>query len=222
MNKTKELPICYLCGKEIIDGNISREHVPPKQLFPSEIRKKHNINLSTFPSHFKCNKEYQNDEDYFFSTLAPLTEKADVHPYVLNDLAKKLKRNEGNKLLLKILGEFKNDSPIILPGNQIAKRIDRRRIGNIGIKIIKGLYWKHFGKVLENIEEIRLDIYQAYTEPNDMYKIVLSNQELYGEYCGIFCYKFNMFGFVENKQNWQMWSLMIWDSFAIVCAFREN
>ena len=68
-----KIEICYLCGKRLDKKeDISYDHVPPKQFYPSTIRKNTNLNLFTLPTHIACNKSYQKDEDYFVNSLGPL------------------------------------------------------------------------------------------------------------------------------------------------------
>jgi hypothetical protein len=68
----KPIPdLCYLCGEPLAEP-VSDDHVPMKQLFAPEIRKKHNpSHLLTIPVHDRCNKSYQLDEDYFVYSLMP-------------------------------------------------------------------------------------------------------------------------------------------------------
>ena len=56
----------------ITQGEIDRDHVPMKQLYGKEFRKLSNPNLFCLPTHAKCNRGYQFDEDYFVYSLAPV------------------------------------------------------------------------------------------------------------------------------------------------------
>jgi len=63
--------LCYLCA-EPLTAPISDDHVPMKQLVTPKIRKAHNpSNLLTIPVHYRCNRSYQEDEDYFVHSLMP-------------------------------------------------------------------------------------------------------------------------------------------------------
>lgn len=61
---------CYLCGRPL-SAPTSVDHVPPKQLFAPSVRKAHDLQLFTIPTHTACNTAYQRDEDYFVHTLMP-------------------------------------------------------------------------------------------------------------------------------------------------------
>jgi hypothetical protein len=54
---------CYLCGKkasQTAEGTLTREHLPPKNLFPSPRPR-----LFTVPCCLACNNQAHNDDEYF-------------------------------------------------------------------------------------------------------------------------------------------------------------
>ena len=58
--KTNSKQECYLCGKkasQTAEGTLTREHLPPKNLFPSH--------LITVPCCLTCNNQASNDDEYF-------------------------------------------------------------------------------------------------------------------------------------------------------------
>jgi hypothetical protein len=62
MKKIKLTKKCYLCGQE---GASSKDHIPPKGLFPKHIRKLNKKNLLTVPAHSNCNNSYDQDDELF-------------------------------------------------------------------------------------------------------------------------------------------------------------
>ena len=102
--------ICYLCGKEL-EGEISRDHVPPKQFYAKSLRKRNDLNLFSLPTHFACNKAYQNDEDYFIHAIAPLTMESHSGNALWEDMAHQYTRPQGTILGTMILKEFANKLP---------------------------------------------------------------------------------------------------------------
>lgn len=54
--KTKKL--CYLCGRP---GADTREHIPPRGIFP----KKPSGKLIKVPAHYECNHKFHNDDELF-------------------------------------------------------------------------------------------------------------------------------------------------------------
>jgi len=151
-----KIEICYLCGNELADGeNISIDHVPPRQFFPSSIRKNANLKLFTLPTHDSCNKSYQKDEDYFVNSLGPLAMGSSAGKELWKDISRQVHRPEGKKLTWKILEEFdKNPFGIALPKELIAKKYDGDRIMRVVWKITRGLFFKEYNKFIpENIDK---------------------------------------------------------------------
>jgi hypothetical protein len=92
--------ICYLCGN-VIDPNsvqdqfkLTRDHIPPKQFSPKQIRIDENLNLEWAPSHKKCNNDYKDDEDYFYHSLYPLV--ANSNPRMAQMVFQDFKRRSHN------------------------------------------------------------------------------------------------------------------------------
>jgi len=126
-----QIDICYLCGKEII-GNKNDDHVPPRQFFATEIRRTHNPNLTTLPTHSSCNFSYQKDEDYFVYSLAPLILKSYSGSHIYNDMRRRFNEGKNVALVHKMLSEFDaNPGGLILPRNKIVKRFESRRISRV-------------------------------------------------------------------------------------------
>ena len=57
---------CYLCGDALGDDS-NRDHVPPRRIFPSAIRRRLTVDLLTLRTHPRCHEVYQQDEEYFFN-----------------------------------------------------------------------------------------------------------------------------------------------------------
>jgi hypothetical protein len=54
---------CYLCGKkasETPDGRLTRDHIPPKNLFPPPLPE----DLITVPCCYECNNAAHKDDEY--------------------------------------------------------------------------------------------------------------------------------------------------------------
>lgn len=53
---------CYLCGDVIGSSEEwNRDHVPPRAIFASSVRKEHNPNLDSLVPHTGCNSSHQLD-----------------------------------------------------------------------------------------------------------------------------------------------------------------
>lgn len=136
-----QVEICYLCGKQI-DKDRDVDHNPPKQFFGKELRKNHNPDLITLPTHRTCNSSYQLDEDYFVTSLLPLYQESYSGRSVYDDVKKRFDEGKKVPLVYKMFNEFdENPSGLILPGDRVVKRFEGKRITRVVWKIIRGLYY---------------------------------------------------------------------------------
>ena len=136
-----EFKICYLCGKQLKeDGDV--DHIPPKQFFGKELRKNHNPDLLTLPTHKTCNSSFQHDEDYFVTSLLPLYQDSYSGSSVYDDVKKRFDEGKKVPLVYKMFNEFdESPSGLILPGGKALKRFDGKRISRVVWKIVRGLYY---------------------------------------------------------------------------------
>ena len=66
--RQKNLKIkCYICGK---GGADSKDHIPPKGIFPKDLRGKLRGNLITVPAHSECNNSFKLDDANFGISLS--------------------------------------------------------------------------------------------------------------------------------------------------------
>ncbi len=139
--KKKEKWLCIYCGKI---KEITKDHVPPKNLFP----KPRPSDLITVPSCVKCNKDTEKDEDYFRATF--MFSNAGISPVGKKlwdqKLDKMYKKNLG--LRRKIAQDFKVVNLVTQSGlyirRQTASFPDSVRLENVVCKIVKGLYYHEY------------------------------------------------------------------------------
>ncbi len=216
--------ICYLCQKPIPLGEYSEDHVPAKQIFPSEYLAKNILTLKKIPAHIICNKSYQKDEDYFFATLAPVIEKVFVAPAVWNDLKRRASRKEARGLTIKVRNEFGTRLPsgICLPGNKVIKRFDGDRVYRVIWKIIRGLFFIEYGQFLTESQ----NHYDWLWEPQlpqptewDQTRQLIINEPSRGNHPGIFDYKY--LSREENGLLMHAWGLLFWDKIMFMSLFHD-
>jgi hypothetical protein len=132
---------CYLCN-ETISGGSSRDHVPPKQFFPKVFRKANATDhLEWLPTHLRCNKSYQRDEDYFVTTFGLPAAAITGSGHALgHDIRARYRGGEQKGLVNKVLEEFVSGS------NQ--KGFDSGRTNRVAWKIVRGLHCLRTGEVL--------------------------------------------------------------------------
>ncbi|MCF8105626.1 MAG: hypothetical protein K9K64_09095 [Desulfohalobiaceae bacterium] len=141
--------ICYLCGK-VLGDKISRDHVPPKQFYPKDLRKQGAPNLFSLPSHIVCNQAYQCDEDYFVMAIGSLAMDTSPGNSLWKDIAHQFARPQGERLGNMVFKEFNNRLPsgLYLPPGKVAKRFDAERVWRVVWKIVRGLFFKEYGRFL--------------------------------------------------------------------------
>ncbi len=133
-------PICYLCG-EVVQGEASYDHVPPKQFFPKDLRNREN--LLTLPTHACCNASYGKDEEYVRHALGAVALRGPIGEELGQDMARAYHRPDGRGMSLycKIHGEFElRPGGIYLPQGVISKTFDGERLHRVMWKIVRGLF----------------------------------------------------------------------------------
>jgi hypothetical protein len=215
--KTK-ISKCYLCG-QVLNQRVNDDHVPPKQFYPQNIRKKYNPNLLTLPTHQSCNKVYQKDEDYFVHSLGPLAQGSYSGNEIWRDLSNQIKRPQGKIIYKMILKEFDpNPSGLTLPGKKAIKRFKPERIWGIVWKIIRGLFFYETGKFLPEATPKVFKIVSQAEEPSPEFAYVRDTSSK-GRYRGIFDYKFATFAVNNNMLH--LWALLLWDKIILQIAFHD-
>lgn len=141
MNQNK----CVYCGAA---DATTRDHVPPKCLFPDPVRE----NLITVPACSSCNTGLSKDEEYFRAIVSQLAE-TENHPASRKLLNDKIVRGfkQRPKLAMKILSTVK---PVGLnyKGKHIATvpayDISNQSYNRVMVKIIKGLLYHETGQII--------------------------------------------------------------------------
>jgi hypothetical protein len=131
--------VCAYCGEY---GPTSRDHVPPKNLFP----KPRTADLITVPACELCHSGSSKDDDYFRAALLT-SELFEGHPgaeRVMDELMRSLEGRQGRRfigLLASSIEEVEAWSPQgqIYLDKRSAFRIDRPRIHAVLHRIIRGL-----------------------------------------------------------------------------------
>jgi hypothetical protein len=175
--------VCYLCGLPL-GKEVSQDHVPPRQFFTKSLRRIRSPNLLTLPTHGACNRSFQADEDYFFFVaLAGLNEDAQIHDWLMQDIHKKIRRENALGLRNTVLGEFSQTiSGIHLPSGLVAKHFDRKRVHRVVWKIVRGLYYHHFARMVPENARHCVEIRQIQDKPPDIYKTHLAHTRPHGAY----------------------------------------
>ena len=147
MVKNKKIGECVYCGKK---GEISDDHIPPKNLFPPPRPN----NLITVPSCKECNQTPSKDDEYFRLALSMRRDISD-HPEVLknkNKIRRSFQRPEQKGFrasFLNSLSVVDSYTPAgIYLGKDDAFRADMKRVNNVIKRIARGLFYKEKGRRL--------------------------------------------------------------------------
>ena len=137
--------LCYLCGNPILEGeDWNRDHVPPKRIFPSRIRKQFSPKLEWLPTHSTCNSSYREDEEYFVVSFAGHVQTP-IAREVMKDVTDAARKGHGVGLIREILGRF---GKVQGPRGEMLYSFDGARTDRFFWKLIRGLYYLHLDIVL--------------------------------------------------------------------------
>lgn len=138
---------CVYCGKV---KEISNDHIPPKNLFPSP----RPINLITVPSCKECNQKASNDDEYFRLVLSMRSDTF-KHPEVSKNIVKlqrslqKPEQKGFRASFLNSLAFVDSHTPAgIYLGKTNAFLVDMKRVNDVIKRITQGLFYKEKGRRL--------------------------------------------------------------------------
>ncbi|SUS05865.1 conserved hypothetical protein [uncultured Defluviicoccus sp.] len=210
--------VCYLCGKPQA-APTNADHVPPRQLYAKEVRKKHSPNLLTIKVDKDCNSSYQHDEDYFANTLAPFGKDSYAGDALLREVFARFQAAENRPLVGKVLREFEHaPNGILLPQGLVAKRIEGQRVNRVAWKIVRGLYFHRFGELLPEFTPNSLQIAPPDRPPPLEFLQTLHDLPSLGQYPGVFDYKCVHFSELDD---FNYWGLLLWDRLILIVAFHS-
>ena len=210
---------CYLCGKKL-EGKIDRDHVPPRQFYATNIRKKHNPNLFTLPVHASCNKAFQKDEDYFIHSIAPIAQSSYSGSEIWKDIKHQFERPEGLMIGNMISKEFDSrPSGLYLPNGKVIKRFDADRVWRVVWKIVRGLFFKEHNRILPDntLQTYHKIISPEHEEPPPEF-VVVRDTPSRGQYPGVFDYKYIV---IPELNNFHFLALLFWSRIIKLIAFHD-
>lgn len=211
---SKDINICYLCG-QLLGVEVDKDHVPPKQFYARELRRKCSPNLFTLPVHSSCNKEYQKDEDYFVHSIAPLAMESYSGKALWGDISGRFERPQSQLLAKMVMREFdEKPSGLILPFGKVAKRFDGQRIWRVVWKITRGLFFKEIGQFLPYDTPMNYKIFPPGENPPPEFDFVRTLPSR-GQYPGVFDFRYSG---VPGKR--YFWAMLFWDGIVMLVEFH--
>jgi hypothetical protein len=151
---------CYLCGMAFVEKNWNRDHVPPRRVFPSAIRRALTSDLLTLRTHVACQQAFARDEEYFFNSLLPNALAGPLGPMLSEDFKALIARDSPAKKLSETIKRNFDTRPsgLILPGGLVVLRVDGDRLTRVVWKIVRGLFAVEYGRFLPEDTARKIEI----------------------------------------------------------------
>lgn len=197
------LNYCYMCNCE---AN-TREHVPPKNLFPEakDVAGNYRNNLITVPSCEKHNSAKSSDDEFLMINLAGIFGNNSIgYQHKLTKVDRALRRNSSS-LLKKLMNGSKIIKTVEISKNKFVDIIwgtpDAARLQSCFDHIARGIHFHHFGMRFPGKIQIFMG-YLFFKERNskkwaefihDRAELDLKDKPKYGENAEIFYYQVSDF-----------------------------
>ena len=210
--ETVETRACVFCGAT---EDLTHDHVPPDNLFPSPKPSE----LITVPSCRKCNGGSSEDDTYFRDMLI-LWDATREHPEArktADAVIKSFGRPEQRSYSRSILGGVLNVDVVTLGGLYLGKqrglRFDPLRLSKTAGKIVKGLFYHEFRERLpEHCDAFAFclpneeDEHKRRSMQDMCGKLTTEPQRTIG--CGVFTYWFHQ---MEDAPERTLWLLLFYE-----------
>jgi hypothetical protein len=122
-------------------------------------------------------------------------------------------------LLRKVVNEFERQSSgLILPDGLVVKRFEGDRILRVTWKIVRGLYFSHFGTFVPDDLPKGCELVSPDHKPPDSFFKVFSSGKNYGRHPGVFDYTFKSF---PEFHNLNYWAMLLWDRLILMVKFQH-
>jgi len=137
--------LCAICGE---NPATTRDHIPPKSIYPSPIP--NDMNLHVVPACLECNGGGSKDDEQFKLLIGIATgEFRENESKVIDLLAKTVGNNR--RLAHQIFstekrGYARYKGPLLEPA--VSVEFDRNSFDRVVERIVRALYWKEFGSSL--------------------------------------------------------------------------
>jgi hypothetical protein len=215
---------CALCGEPIPENaedpldSRSDEHVPPLQFYPKSMRPALRKDLWTVPSHRKCNRSYQKDEDYFYHRTYPLVsvQNEAMGTVLLDDIRRRAKKPQTRVMLRHMLKECRHVSPggILLPPGLVRVEYDVVRIQRVVTKIAQCLIHKDYKRFMPRKNCTHIEVCENPTDLQDFFADLWRTERLAVE-PSVFSYAHVHF------DGFYCYAMLFWNAFMYCLVFED-
>lgn len=184
------------------------------------------MQLLTIPVHQACNSAYKADEDYFVHALMPFARGTVAGDAVYSHVLGAYRKGHNSGLVRKVLAEFEpRPSGLILPGNKVVKRFDGKRIQRVAWKIVRGLFFHHFGEVYPEAQTTWVTVTPVGEPLPEHFEAFMQTQgEAHGRYPGAFSYRFDTYDIDDagTPRKMHYWAMLLWDRVLLTVIFHDR
>jgi len=180
-----------LCGNPI-DPDAQKwncDHIPPKRIFASSVRKQFGPQLKVLPTHEACNTAAEKDEAYFVVSFAGHVD-SDVAREVMKDIGASLRAGSGVGLFRDVINRF---GKVVGPKGEVLFEYDPNRVNRFLWKIARGLYALELGRILPQEPPVGIELVLPKTAAEQLAEIqwfpTVRDTEPLAQYGRVFDYK---------------------------------
>jgi hypothetical protein len=138
--------ICYNCGIEVEDKDVTREHIPAKNLFEG-YDEKYKVNRITVSACLKCNGQYSPTDEEFRNMIGIIAKTKGKNKITEKSVRSILRKDPSGQRLS--IDNFGKVSGVMF--NQVP-------IENYHKKNFKGLFYHQYGRILTDDYELFVNI----------------------------------------------------------------
>ena len=200
---------CYICGK---GGADSKDHIPPKGIFPKDIRGKLRRNLITVPAHSECNNSFKRDDVNFRNFIITEGMRTPIGKHAWKKVVvNSFRKSPGDrKYLLKRLDKkFMKDKPtnsyIFQDVLSVDVELMRREINRIN----KGLFYHKFKKPLPENIPIRIIDQSPLEDSLPNFNKFFIEKEIYPNWVHVFPGIFSYFYVNADEDNTKAMTILV-------------
>ncbi len=197
---------CIYCG---VLGELTRDHVPPKNLFPEP----RPDNLITVPCCSKCNSSFAADDEHF-RTMIACAEQSAAHPQgqrLWPTILRQLRRKGDSAITELIRQSF--GTTVDIPGAIL--RVDR-----VLRRVVKGLHYHETGASMPDHWEIRTNLSSDFGDCGGLAGAINAfrcapghTERMFGN--GVFCYQVVDW---PGRDLGNVWLLSFFECIGLLCA----
>jgi hypothetical protein len=208
MPARRNITPCVYCGG---DEDMTRDHVPPRNLFPSP----RPSNLITVPCCRECNRGFSRDDEFFRTAIA-CAECSSSHPEAVKLWNAKIRRQltrGGRGAIRELIRQTFGTSGPVTTVN--VKQTDLR-LARCVKRIVKGLFFHDRGEPLPRSSVIRMDLDVDWGVSSECRTFAATHRDgghHFGD--GVFSYWSTP---IDSSAGNAGWLLLFYESIPIRCA----